>query len=251
MISPNEPHPGRTAGKARVRTLYLSPKLDVTHRSGVLEVRPLFRELIAEACRVGPLVRHDARHDALASLIGVEIEAAKPLPTSIRMPTSDWVCAWTTAFMRNPAELPESGYSRRTLERRLRAETGLTLGQWCQQARALIGLQAIAEGEPVLEAAMTAGFESSSGFIQSFKRQFGTTPGRMLKHGERTSLAAPRGQFDERVRGTATGGPSVPKAQDAMVAGCERLRPHRRAVLESPVQETLGRQSLRQTVDSR
>lgn len=186
MISPNAPHPGRTSGMARVRTLYFSPALEFSHRLGVLEVRPLFRELVAEACRIGPLVQVDAHHVALASLIGVEIEAARPLPTSVRMPTSDWVCAWATVFLGNPADLPESEYSRRTLERRLRAETGLTLGQWCQQARALIGLQAIAAGEPLLEAAMTAGFKTSSGFIQSFKRQFGTTPGQMLKHGEWT-----------------------------------------------------------------
>lgn len=59
------------------------------------------------------------------------------------------------------------------------AEMGLTVGQWRQQAKALRGLRALSAGATVLESAMLAGYETSSGFIQSFRKQFGTTPGRM------------------------------------------------------------------------
>jgi AraC-like DNA-binding protein len=61
------------------------------------------------------------------------------------------------------------------------SETGLTLGQWRQQARGLVGLRSLAQGASVMEAAMESGFETASGFIQSFRRQFGFTPGRILE----------------------------------------------------------------------
>ena len=117
--------------------------------------------------------------NALATLLLNEIKAAPRKPTSIRMPTTKWVWQWAAQYLDEPTVPLPTDFSHRTLERRLVAETGLTLGQWRQQAKALRGLRALSEGSTVLEAAMLAGFETSSGFIQSFRRQFGTTPGRM------------------------------------------------------------------------
>ncbi len=181
-VQPGEPHPARTLGKARVRTLYFSPELGVIRETGPMDVRPLFRELIGEACRVGPLRRGNRESEAIATIIQLETRAAPLIPMCIPMPESDWLRNWAEAFFDDPSVAFEAGFSRRTLERRVLLETGLTLGQWCQQARALIGLRTIASGATVLEAAMASGFDTSSGFIQSFRRQFGTTPGKFLNN---------------------------------------------------------------------
>lgn len=180
IVPADAAHPARTLGAAEVRTLYFAPPF-LLHRSpSIVSVRPLFRELIRETCTVGPLVRGDARHEAITQLLVAEIAAAGELPTSIPMPSSPWLKVWADAFLANPTQRPASGYSRRTLERHFAAETGLTLGQWCQQARSLLGMQALSNGSTVQEAALEAGFETTSGFIQSFRRQFGTTPGKMF-----------------------------------------------------------------------
>lgn len=181
VVGPGKHHPARTLGRARLRTLYFAESLPVRRTGQVLEVRPLFRELVQEACRIGPLRAEDAVHLALARLILSEVAASPVLPASIRMPESDWLLAWAEGFLASPREPSDPGFSRRTLERRLLAETGLTLGEWCRQARALLGLQALSRGATVLEAALEAGFETSSGFIQSFKRQFGQTPGSLAR----------------------------------------------------------------------
>ena len=122
---------------------------------------------------------------ALTSLLLSEVASASRLPTGIRMPTSDWLLEWAVPFLDGTGDALPAGFSRRTAERAMLAETGLTLGQWCRQARSLRGLRALSEGSPVQEAALAAGFETSSGFIQSFRRQFGATPGRMFPRGGR------------------------------------------------------------------
>lgn len=70
--------------------------------------------------------------------------------------------------------------SSRTLMRRFRQETGVTLGQWRQQARLLRGLEMLCRGGSVTEAALSVGYESTSAFIGSFRSAFGATPTRYL-----------------------------------------------------------------------
>lgn len=178
------PHPACTLGKAQVRTLYFSPKLSVSRPQNVLVVRSLFRELITEACRVGPLVSGQAVHQALADLLLSEVNSAPSVPNSIPMPKTDWVLDYADRYLEDPRNAAVPNYSIRTLERRFEAETGLTLGKWRQQARLLVGLRELALGATVLDAGFTAGFETTSGFIQSFKSQIGVTPARYTKQQE-------------------------------------------------------------------
>ncbi|KAG1247046.1 hypothetical protein G6F65_020366 [Rhizopus arrhizus] len=70
--------------------------------------------------------------------------------------------------------------SSRTLMRRFRKETGVTLGQWRQQARLLRALEMLSRGGSVTEAALSVGYESTSAFIGSFRSAFGMTPTRYL-----------------------------------------------------------------------
>lgn len=178
-VPAGETHYAATLGKVRVRTLYFSPDMNIERESGTLEVPPLLREIIVESCNSGPLISGNARLEAMAVLLQFEIEQAASIPSGIVMPQSDWLRQWATQFIDNPLEFPSCTWSRRTMERQMLKETGLTLGQWCQQARAVIGLRALSTGSSVAEAAIEAGFATPSGFIQSFRKRFGTTPGRI------------------------------------------------------------------------
>jgi len=188
-VPAGERHPARSLGRASVRTLYFSPTLAVDREPGILEVRPLLRELIAETCATGPLLRHRERDRAISALLMDEIQQSNPLASSIPMPRAEWLRGWAAGFLQDPAAEPPTGYSQRTLERKVLAETRLTLGQWRQQARLLVGLQELSQGATVLEASIAAGYETASGFIQSFRRHFGTTPGRIFSSaGDEPSL---------------------------------------------------------------
>jgi AraC-like DNA-binding protein len=71
-----------------------------------------------------------------------------------------------------------AGASGRTLERLFRAETGMTLHHWRQQARLLASLERIADHQPVATVALDLGFRSQSAFIAMFKKYLGKTPRR-------------------------------------------------------------------------
>ncbi len=64
----------------------------------------------------------------------------------------------------------------KTLQRRFARETGMTFGQWRQQARLLRGLELLAGGEKVINVALALGYASPSAFATMFRRQFGQTP---------------------------------------------------------------------------
>ena len=61
------------------------------------------------------------------------------------------------------------------------AETGLTFGQWRQQARLLAALERLALGDSVLSVALDVGYSTPSAFSAMFSRQFGRPPSDFLR----------------------------------------------------------------------
>ena len=70
------------------------------------------------------------------------------------------------------------GLGRRTVERLFLAETKMTVGEWRRRLRLLRAVQRLARGESVTNVALDAGYSSTSAFIATFRKAFGTTPGR-------------------------------------------------------------------------
>ena len=64
----------------------------------------------------------------------------------------------------------------KTVQRLFTRDTGMTFGQWRQQARLLQALEQLATGTKVVDVALNLGYESPSAFATMFKRQFGQTP---------------------------------------------------------------------------
>jgi AraC-like DNA-binding protein len=64
----------------------------------------------------------------------------------------------------------------KTIQRLFVKETGMTFGQWRQQARLLRALELLATGEKVIDVALALGYESPGAFATMFRKQFGQTP---------------------------------------------------------------------------
>jgi AraC-like DNA-binding protein len=129
------------------------------------------------------LDERDRVEAATAALILAELGHAGPPPFALPQPVS--------AMTRQAALLLASdasdslaavaravGLGTRTLERRFRAETGLTPGRWRQQRKLMATLELIALGEQVKTAAVAAGFASASAYVAAFRKVFGVTPAR-------------------------------------------------------------------------
>ncbi|MFC0140378.1 helix-turn-helix domain-containing protein [Erwinia mallotivora] len=71
-----------------------------------------------------------------------------------------------------------AGYSKWHLQRMFKQYTGYPLGEYIRARRLKKSAERLARGgEPILDVAISFGFDSQQSFNRSFKRQFGQSPG--------------------------------------------------------------------------
>jgi AraC-like DNA-binding protein len=172
----------RTVQAASVRSLYFCPELCLGREPGPLSVSPLLHELIVAVCARGPLLDDRPYDRALAAVVAAEVQTAPTVPTGLPWPDSPWLRSLAEdAFATTrplAALVAATGYSRRTIERAMVSETGLSLGRWFRQARLLRSLVQISQGATVADASFAAGYSEPSAFSHAFRRAFGFSPGR-------------------------------------------------------------------------
>jgi AraC-like DNA-binding protein len=178
------------SGRVEMRTLYIAPELvgQMPERCFVLVVGPLLRELILHTIANGPLRRDVPEHRRLAGVLCDQLRALPSVPLELPMPRDTRAQEVALRLRDEPSDTSpvdtiarRAGASRRTLERIFRKETGMSLGEWRQQARLLHAMRLLARGEPVTSTAFEIGYESPSAFIAAFSRALGTTPGRYYR----------------------------------------------------------------------
>lgn len=165
-----------------VRTVYLAGGPDtLPGESEVWQISNLMREVIIRLADGAepPETVH------LVALLMHEISRTETLPLHITHPIDLRAARIAEAIIADPSNALsieqwsiKAGASPRTLKRLFRAETGLTFGQWRRQVRLIAALERLALGQPVTAVALAVGYESTSAFIEMFREQLGTTPGR-------------------------------------------------------------------------
>lgn len=176
-------------GRVRVRALYLAAEVDPGALAGAgcraVNVPPVLRELVDHAVRRAPLW---ADRPADARLVGVVVDLLEGLPAAplqLPLPRDRRALEVAGALAADPAAevtvaalARRAGASRRTIERRFRAETGMSVATWRQRLRLVEALRLLAAGEPVSRVAPAVGYSTPSAFGAMFVRHMGTTPGR-------------------------------------------------------------------------
>lgn len=180
-------HEVEMSASVSMRTLYLRAGLSAVLPNDccVVNVSPLFRELILRAIEIGMLNRNIPLHKHLIDVILDQFHALPTVPLKLPMPVDTRALRVAEMFRDNPAEARpldqlarKIGASKRTIERLFQTETEMTFGRWRQQLRMLHALRLLAAGESVTFAALEVGYDSTSAFISAFKNAVGTTPGR-------------------------------------------------------------------------
>jgi AraC-like DNA-binding protein len=178
------------AARSALRTLYLRPEWSgaLPADCAVITVSPLLRELILRATRDGMLDRREAVDVALAGLIVDEFRQARVPPFELPQPESQPLRRAAALIAGGGAPGTEglargAGMSKRALERRFRAETGMSPGHWRRQRALLAAIEGLAGGAPIKQVAADAGYATPSAFTAAFRRQFGVTPGRYFAAG--------------------------------------------------------------------
>jgi len=165
-------------------TLYFPPHAlpRLPARCVVVDVGPLLAAVIARvAAEPGATDRaHRNRlavlYDELASADVARLDL--PLPVdSVARQVADRILERPGSRRSLHALCAGVGASRRTIERRFRAQTGTSLGAWRTAARLHHALTLLGQDRPVYQVADAVGYESASAFVHAFRQHFGCTPG--------------------------------------------------------------------------
>ena len=188
-IPPDTPHGARWFGDARGSFLYV--RRDACHRlPAQCRSWPSSRLIDALIDRFTTSQAGETSDAYLSQLFDVllqELNARTHTPQLLPMPADARLQDLANSLLDTPDDMAgidewaqRLNMSSRTLMRRFRHETGVTLGQWRQRARLLRALELLCRGGSVTQAALSVGYESTSAFIGSFRAAFGMTPTRYV-----------------------------------------------------------------------
>ncbi len=151
----------------------------------VVAVPRLLRELILEVINLPVLYDEQGAEGRLVNVILDRIKSLDVVPLHLPLPTTSTTGQIAEIIQQKPADnrsiedwASQVGTSGRTLARRFVRETGMSFGQWRQQARLLEAMRLLADGVPVTTVAMELGYGNQSAFIAMFKKAVGKTPGK-------------------------------------------------------------------------
>jgi AraC-like DNA-binding protein len=180
-----EAHQIRMVGEVHIRTVYIRPDASpgLPTQCQVVSISPLLRELILAAMNVTQPYSPDSRDGRLMTLLLDEVALLPSLPLRLPQPTDPdllTICEAIASSPDDPSTLGQwaarLGVDPKTIQRRFARQTGMTFGQWRQQARLIMALEQLASGVKVVDVALNLGYGSPSAFATMFKRQFGATP---------------------------------------------------------------------------
>jgi AraC-like DNA-binding protein len=182
-------HVERMYAPVSVRMLYFAEGIAAAlpRACRMVNVSNLLRELILHVSRIGALDRRKPAHAHVIGVVLDQLAVLSHVPLQLPMPRDPRavrLASWLRDRPDDAASLAslarEAGASRRTIERSFLRDTHMTAGEWRRRARLLHAVRRLAEGEPVTNVALEAGYSSVSAFIAVFKKTFGVTPARYV-----------------------------------------------------------------------
>lgn len=183
-------HAIRCVGEVKMRSVFVrtDAAAGLPLQSKAISISPLLSELIKASVGFTAPFAEDSREARVMRLILDEICVLPTLPLKLSQPSDKRLQAICAALYERPDDnatvadwSQQLGVDEKTIQRLFRKETGMTFGQWRQQARLMQALERIALGERIIDVAGTLGYDSPSAFASMFKRQFGTTPSQFFK----------------------------------------------------------------------
>ncbi|WLG37103.1 AraC family transcriptional regulator [Pseudomonas rhodesiae] len=178
-------HSLRCVGALKMRSVFVRPGSfpNLPSETKAVSISALLSELIKASVSLKPPYAEDSRDARIMHLILDELALLPALPLSLPQPADSRIQQICAAWRHDPGDAStvadwsaRLALDQKTIQRLFRKDTGMTFGQWRQQARLLLALERIALGEKIIDVALTLGYDSPSAFTSMFKKQFGKTP---------------------------------------------------------------------------
>lgn len=174
--------------EVHMQSIYVSPSVVVADSPRVLEVTTLAGSLIEELVKSDEKQSTLRRNRLIMELLLDEIGQLPERPLGLPFPGDARLGRLCRHFLKSPDAnagiddwARELGMSRRSFTRLFRSETGVSFVTWRQQACIFASLPRLAEGEPVTNVALDAGYENIAAFTTMFRRMLGSSPSTYLK----------------------------------------------------------------------
>lgn len=176
-----------TSRRTAIRCLYVDEGLGVVGAElRVVTLAPLTRELVAHAVANAPMSLDTPTEDATITLIAERLASDPDAQLHLPLPLDTVANEIANSIMATPdqsldAYVQNADASRRTLERRFKTETGMSLGQWRRRARILAAVALLAQGESVTQTALAVGYATPSSFVAAFRSELGSPPREFMR----------------------------------------------------------------------
>ncbi len=176
-----------TARRAAIRCLYVDEGLGVLGEElRVVTLTPLTRELLAHSIATAPMTLEEPVGEAAITLLADRLAEEPDAPLHLALPADPVAREVANLIMSDPVvglevHLRTANASRRTIERRFKAETLMSLGQWRRRARILAAISMLAEGRTVTWVANSVGYSSPSSFVSAFRSELGSAPRQFMQ----------------------------------------------------------------------
>lgn len=183
-------HSIRCVGALKMRSVFVRPDQfpELPDETRAVSISALLSELIKTSVTIAAPVDADSREARIMRLIVDELTLLPTLPLHLPQPADQRIEAICSALQQDPSDgstladwSERLNLDAKTIQRLFHKETGMTFGQWRQQARLLLALERIAVGEKIIDVAGALGYDSPSAFTTMFKKQFGTTPSHFFR----------------------------------------------------------------------
>jgi AraC-like DNA-binding protein len=186
-------HEVKMSGMVKMRTVFIDAMTvgQLPVKSHVITVSHLLRELIVAAVHIPAGYQKNSRDDRLMRLLIDEIRISDVLPVHLPFPQDAYVQPICSAITEQPGDVTTAnqwaqrlGVTTRTIHRQFVKTTGMTFGQWREQARLLHALRRLAHGERIIDIASDCGYASQSAFTAMFRRHLGKPPSLFYRQSE-------------------------------------------------------------------
>lgn len=193
-LAAGEEHSVLMRSRTQVRSILIkADAANSMHPSSnvVINVSSLLKELIQAATLLPIDYAEDRRANLLVGLLLEELKSHHALNLLLPWPKGARyhnVCEYLTHHLTDARPIAEWAselhISSKTFERQFVQLTGISFGKWRQQARLLYSLEALNEGLPITEIALSYGYSSHSAYSAAFRAFFGQSPSNFMKdHG--------------------------------------------------------------------
>jgi AraC-like DNA-binding protein len=189
-VPPKVLHSGTGFGVSVAWNAYIPSKIcDELQLPGEAGIHRASQLLTALVVRIASWTGRDhSPSDAqrrLLAVLGDELRQAPTDALGLPLPRDPKLRALAVELFTNPSSkialadwcdrlsIPE-----RTMTRRFRTETGMSLNQWRTMARMCRAVELLSAGHSVTSVAIDLGYQSASAFVAVYRRTFGTSPAR-------------------------------------------------------------------------